>query len=256
MFTLYKIIPSHRLEKPRDPSPEPQQGGPCPWAAGGQRGRPRNTVAGNHRTATPAAQGLRQDRGSNPLGPSEPGTPGPALRQLQRRSAGQKGEGAIWRVDTPPGNTAALPRPPRGPPPRLGPHPSQPTLSLRTAFPVPRPPATTRLMSRDWPASYLAARCAAGLKPRPAGPSSQAALRRLPSKEARRQGPFLPGGCGQTRASQAAEQVSHPGEEQRCPWREVGMDGTSLSPSQRPRPRGSPAALPRPTAELSLRPRG
>lgn len=111
-------------------------------------------------------------------------------------------------------------------------------------------------MSRDWPLSYLAARCDAGPKPRPVGPSSQAALRRFPSKGAGRQGPFLPRGCGQTRARQAPEQVSHPGEEQRRPWREVGMDGTSLSPSQRPRPRGSRAALPGPTAERSLRLRG
>ena len=97
-------------------------------------------------------------------------------------------------MDTPPGNTAPSPRPPRGPPPGLGPHPSQPTLSLRTASPVDRPLATTRLMSRDWPLSYLAARCDAGPKPRPVGPSSQAALRRFPSKEAGRQGPFLPEG--------------------------------------------------------------
>lgn len=246
MFTLYRMMPSHRLGKPGDPSPEPHGGGlslgcwGVAWTAQEHGGRkPPQSSAG----------------GPNPLGPSEPGAPGPALRRLQRGVCWAKG-GALWQVDKPPGKTAPSPRAPRGRPPGLGPHPSQSTLSLRTASLVDHPPATTRLMSRDWPASYLAARCAAGLKPRPVGPSSQAALRRFPSKGAGRQEPFLPRRCGQTRARQAPEQVSHPGEERRRPWCEVGTDGTSLSPSRRPRPRGSQAALPGPTAERGLRPRG
>lgn len=68
----------------RDPSPEPQRGGRCPWAAWGWRGPPRSMVEGNHRRAALAARGLRQDRGPNPLGPSEPGASDPALRRLQR----------------------------------------------------------------------------------------------------------------------------------------------------------------------------
>lgn len=76
------MMPSHRLGKPGDPSPEPHGGGlslgcwGVAWTAqehGG--GKPPQSSAG----------------GPNPLGPSEPGAPGPALRRLQRGSAGQKG---------------------------------------------------------------------------------------------------------------------------------------------------------------------
>lgn len=204
-------------------------------------------VEGNHPRAALAAQTL--------WAPRSQGHPARPCGGCNGGSAGQKG--------VPSGRWTSLQGkrpPPPGPRgvhhPGLGPHPSQSTLSLRTASLVDHPPATTRLMSRDWPASYLAARCAAGLKPRPVGPSSQAALRRFPSKGAGRQEPFLPRRCGQTRARQAPEQVSHPGEERRRPWCEVGTDGTSLSPSRRPRPRGSQAALPGPTAERGLRPRG